>query len=62
MAERRGPCRVWGGGNPRERDHLLDLGVDEMIKLRYTHIMNLQEREMGRRLIWLRIVTGGKLL
>jgi hypothetical protein len=27
--ERRSACRFWRGGNPRERDHLGFLGVDE---------------------------------
>jgi hypothetical protein len=35
MGERRGVYRVFGGGNPRERDHLGDPGVDRNKILRW---------------------------
>jgi len=43
--------------NLRERGHLQDLGVDEMIIIKWT--FKKWDREAWTGLIWLRIGTGG---
>jgi len=44
-------------GNPRERDHLEDTGVDGRIILRW--ILKNWDVEAWAGLIWLKIGTGG---
>ena len=46
-------------GDLRERDHLEDVGVDEVIIKR---IIKEWDGEAGTGLIWLRLGTGGGLL
>jgi len=56
VGERRGIYGVlWG--NPRERDHLGDPGVDERIKLRW--IFGKWDVGVWTGSSWLRIGTGG---
>jgi hypothetical protein len=61
--------RIWGRGevytgfcwgDPREREHLEDLDVDERIILKW--IFKKWDRRSWTGLIWLRIGTGGGLL
>jgi len=62
-----GACSTYGGrgevharfwwGNPRERDHLEDPGVDEIIVLSW--IFRKWDVEIWTGLIWFRIGTGG---
>jgi hypothetical protein len=59
MGERRGAYRVWWG-NLRERDHLVDPGIDERIILRL--FCRKWDVWSWTGLIWLRIGTSGRLL
>jgi hypothetical protein len=58
-----GACSTYGGGerrvqgNLRERDHLVDPGVDGMIILRW--IFRKWDVGVWNGLSWLRIGTGG---
>jgi hypothetical protein len=56
MGERRSVYRVWWG-NPRERDHLEDPGVDRRIRLRHTFKKWVVRACNGS--IWHRIGTCG---
>jgi hypothetical protein len=47
-------------GDPRERDHLEDLGVGRRIILKW--IFKNRNREEWIGLIWLRVGTGGRRL
>ena len=53
-------CTRFWWGNLRERDHLIDLGIDERIILRWI----FRKWDVGVRTAssWLRIGTGGGLL
>ena len=52
-----GVCRVFFGGNLRERDHLGDSGLDERIILRW--IFRKWDVELWTGSSWLGIWTGG---
>jgi hypothetical protein len=57
MGERRGVYRNWCG-NPRERDHLEDPGIDGRIILRW--ISRKWNMEVWTGSSWLRIGTGAR--
>ena len=59
IGERRGLYRCWWG-NPRERDHLGDSGVDGRIILRW--IFRKEDVGLWTGSSWLRIGTGGEHL
>ena len=51
--------RLWWG-DPRERDHLEDVGVDGRVILK--RVFKKWDEETWAEFIWLRIGTGGRHL